>query len=532
MHHWAEAEKEKIRASLANVLASSMFAGSPRQQRFLEYLVTNTLNGEADRLKGYTIALEVFDRKDDFDPSLDAIVRVEATRLRNKLREYYDEQGKADEVRIDFRKGAYQLDFSFQESSNYDLDSGLLAKSNQLLQRSQPALITDRPSLVVLPFVSISADSSRDYFADGMTDSLISMMSRLSGLFVISRQSSFAYKATTKFSKEIAAELGVQYLLESSVQHSGDRVRIAACLVQASNGEHMWSERYDRELKDIFALQDELTQQIVHALQVELAGVEGKLFGYQATQSIQAHDTLLRAVATYLKYTQKTVEESVVLFTKTITLDPNYAAAHAWLARALCFQWAMFWHRDRSILDTALKHAQHAIALDADYPYAKSMLGWVHMWRKDADASVAACRQAVKLEPNNAEALLFLSLTLSSAGFGEEALFYVEKAKRLTPTSAPLYEYAHAQCYYVLKDYKKAIFIFQQGVSMSSTFIPNHHLQMYAFAHLGMIDEANQKQKQLNEMTGYSKDLPLISIWTSEELKKEQAEMTKEIFGE
>ena len=130
MQHWAEAEKEKIRASLANVLASSMFAGSPRQQRFLEYLVTNTLNGEADRLKGYTIALEVFDRKDDFDPSLDAIVRVEATRLRNKLREYNDEQGKADEVRIEFRKGNYQLEFSFQVSASHDVDSGLSEKSN------------------------------------------------------------------------------------------------------------------------------------------------------------------------------------------------------------------------------------------------------------------------------------------------------------------------------------------------------------------------------------------------------------------
>ena len=527
----AETQKIKVQTSVAKILASPIFSGSPRQQRFLEYLTSHSLNGDADRLKGYTIGLEVFDRKDDFDPSLDAIVRVEATRIRNKLREYYEDFGSGDEVRIDFRKGAYQLDFSFQVSSNHDLDSGLLAKSNQLPQRSLPALITDRPSLVVLPLVSISADNSRDYFADGLTDSLISMLTRLSGLFVISRQSSFAYKGTSKSSKEIAAELGVQFLLESSVQHAGDRVRIAACLVQASNGEHMWSERYDRELKDIFALQDELTQHIVHALQVELSGAEGKMFGYQATQSIEAHDTLLRAVATFSKYTQKTVEEGVALFTKTIALDPNYAAAHAWLARALCFQWAMFWHRDKSILDTALEHAQRAIALDADYPYAKSILGWVHLWRKEGDVAIASCRQAVLVDKNNAEALLFLSLCLSSAGYGEEGLYYIEKAKRLTPTPAPVYEFALGQCYLVLKDYEKTIAAFEHGNRMSPNFIPTQYAQMLVYAKLGMEDKVQQKVKLLNEITGFTKHYPAATIWTDEKLMKEQDELADEIFA-
>lgn len=196
MQEWAEADKEKIRACMSNMLASNLFTSSLRQQRFLEYLVTHTLNGDANRLKGYTIAIDVFDRKDDFDPSLDTIVRVEAMRLRNKLREYYNEQGKTDAVHIEFRKGSYQLNFSFRNVTENDHDSSLIVKSTQLTERRHPTLITDIPSLVVLPFVSISADNSRDYFADGMTDSLISILSRLSGLFVISRQSAFAYKST------------------------------------------------------------------------------------------------------------------------------------------------------------------------------------------------------------------------------------------------------------------------------------------------------------------------------------------------
>lgn len=527
---WDGLQKEKVLAALEKVLSCHIFSSSTRQQRFLKYLVAHTLNGDAERLKGYTIALEVFDRKDDFDPSLDSIVRVEATRLRNKLREYYVDLGGSDEVRFDFHKGSYQLDFSFRTASDHDIDSGLLPTTNQLIESLRPELITDKPSLVVLPFFSISADSSRDYFADGMTDSLISMLSRLSGLFVISRQSSFAYKATTKSSKEIAAELGVQYLLESSMQHTGERVRISACLVQASNGAHVWSERYDRELNDIFALQDELTQQIVYSLQVELSVADGEMFGYQDTRSVEAHDILLRGIASFRHYRQRSVQEAVMLFTKVLQIDPNYVAAHAWLARALTFQWIMYWVTDKIILDSALSIAKHAVELDTQSPYAMSILGWVYLWQKEGEAAIAACRQAVLLDTNNAETLTFLSLSLSAAGYGEEGLYYIQKAKRLTPTSAPLYEYALGQCYFALKDYQKAIAAYEQGNLMSPSFIPTQYLQMQAYAHLGMEDKVEQKMKLLNEITGFTKFHPAAAIWTDKTLLDEQNELADKIF--
>ena len=519
----AEVDKEKVRIYADKILASSVFSGSPRQQRFLDYLITHTLNGDADRLKGYTIGIEVFDKKYDFDPSIDAIVRVEATRIRNKLREYYESLGKTDEIRINFRKGNYQLDFSFHPIGDNSQGAGILANASNNVEIYQPDLITDKPSLVVLPFVSISADDSRDYFADGLTDNLISMLSRISGLFVISRQSSFAYKGTRKTSKEIAAELGVQYLLEGSVQHAGDRVRIAVHLIKASDSRHLWSERYDRELQDIFGLQDELTQQIANALQVRLTSEEDKIFGYQATNSIDAHDTLLRATVMYLNYSHHTVEEAVALFTKTIALDPDYAAAHAWLARALAFQWAMFWVKDPSILEVALKHAQRAVELAPHSSYAISMLGWVLLWCKDAEASIAYSKQAIALDPNNAEALLFLSLCLSSAGLGEEGLIYIKKAKRLTPTPASLYEYALGNCYYVLKDYKTAISIYDYGIKLSPSFIPNYYTQMFSYARLGMYKEVKKNLDALHELTGFSKDLPAISIWTNQKVIEEES---------
>ena len=521
VQHWTEAEKANISASLANMLASPLFAGSPRQQRFLIYLVTHTLAGEADRLKGYTIALEVFDRKDDFDPSLDAIVRVEATRLRNKLREYYDTLGKSDAVRIGFPKGSYALEISLQALPVLERRTAL----------NIPRLVEDKPSLAVLPFANIGSDNTKEYFADGVVDSLIAMFSRLSGLFVISRQSAFSYKNTTKTSKEIAAELGVRYLLEGSVQHAGNQVRVTAQLVDTQNGGHIWSDRFDRELKDVFSLQDELTQSIVSVLQIKLDGEEAALFGVQATNSIEAHDTLLRGIATHRKYTQKTTNEAIVLYQSALALDPNYAAAHAWLARSLSLTWSQRWNADPAVLALALSHAERAVALDPQSSYAISMLGWVQLWRKNRDESIAHCRRAVVLDPNNAEAHIFLSLALSAAGLGEEALYYVEKAKRFSPVEDAFYMFAHGQSYFAQKNYAKAISIFEQGCIINEHFKPNHFFLMIAYDVMGMYEQAQKKFEILSELTGSRTAMPNVVIWTDKALATQQETIWQNIVA-
>jgi TolB-like protein len=522
--HWSEGEKDRIRASLAAMLASPLFAGSPRQQRFLEYLVTNTLAGEADRLKGYTIALEVFDRKDDFDPSLDAIVRVEATRLRNKLREYYDTLGKDEAIRIDFPKGGYALEVSLQAAP-------ALERRTANALPNIPRMIEDRPSLAVLPFANIGVDNIKEYFADGVVDSLISMFSRLSGLFVISRQSSFSYKNTTKTSKEIATELGVRYLLEGSVQHVGNQVRVAAQLVDTQHGGHIWSDRFDRELKDVFALQDELTQSIVSVLQIKLDGIEAALFGIQATKNIEAHDCLLQAIATHRKYTEKTTYEAITLYQKALALDPNYAAAHAWMARSLALTWSQKWNPDITILDAALLHAQRAVELEPNSPYAISILGWVQFWRKNREESIAECRRAIAIDPNNAEAQLFLSIVLSFAGLGEEALYYIEKSKRLTPTSSPFHEMAEGDCYYALNDYPKAIAAYERGCVMNPNFIPCQFFAILAYEHLGMEDEVRNKFEILYKLTGDAKSRPAVTPWMDEKLIRQQEEAWERIVA-
>ncbi|NQZ54434.1 MAG: hypothetical protein HRT93_09310 [Piscirickettsiaceae bacterium] len=522
--NWTKEQDIKVNECFAKILSSPMFAKAERQQRFLSYIMAETLEGRAEKLKGYSIGIEVFDRELSFDPAIDSIVRVEAVRLRSKLREYYDDEGRTDTVRFKLPKGRYAIQIEWQEE--------VLVQDHKFNTIAFPPLIEDQPSLAVLPFANIGTDSTREYFADGISDSLISMLSRLSGLFIISKQSSFTYKGSKKSSKEIAAELGVRYLLEGSVQHAANQVRVTAQLIDTKSDGHLWSDRYDRELKDVFALQDELTQCIVSALQIKLAAEEAALFGYKGTSSVEAHDTLLQGIAQFRKYTQKSINDAMILLTKAAQIDPSYAAVQAWLARVIILQWVMFWNNMPTALELAFSHARRAIELDPQSPYALSILGWVKMWNQEGEGSITECRQAVALDPNNAEAHLFLSLALSSAGLGEEALYNAEKAKRFTPTPSPLYEFASGLSYFALEEHQKAIIAFEQGCSMSYSFVPCHYVQMSSYEILGMTDQVQKKFEILRELTGVGMSrFPIMSIWTNKALRKKQEKLWKQIIA-
>ena len=193
-----DAESTKALGCLEKVLVSPPFVQSERLRRFLAFIVTETLAGHADRLKGYTIGVEVFDRDETFDPAIDAIVRVEATRLRAKLREYYDAEGCNDPVRFELPKGSYSVHVDYGRTETSSASSALSQAAIHRAATAHPPLIEDKPSLAVLPFANLSGDATQEYFADGIAESLITELSRLPGLFVISRQSSFAYKSAGK----------------------------------------------------------------------------------------------------------------------------------------------------------------------------------------------------------------------------------------------------------------------------------------------------------------------------------------------
>lgn len=518
MQQWGEAEQEKIRACVAKMLASSLFAGSPRQVRFLDYLVTHTLNGDASRLKGYTIALEVFDRTDDFDPSLDAIVRVEATRLRNKLREYYDDLGRADEFVIELPKGSYSVLISRR---------ALIQPLDRLItpQNESDFNVDTRPSLAVLPFNNIGDDTEQHYFADGITDTLISELSRLSGLLVISRHSSFAYRNSTKSDKEIGDELSVIHLLRGCVQKNGERMRVSVQLVTTNNNVPLWSERYDCELKDIFAMQDELARSIAGALQIKLASVEAERFGHEGTKSIEAHDALLRGIEQHWQYTAKTTAIAQKLFRQALTLDENYAGAHAWYARSLMLAWVMRFTGDEATAFTqAFIHAKRAVEIDPLMSHGLAVLGWVYYWRKEAEPALASVKKAVAIDPNNAESYLFLAQILASAGQGQQGLFYVETALRLNPRSSPWCHWVIGQCYWVLEDYDKALEAWQHSEKMSPTFPPT---QFYLCLLHVLLGNDKALQIQSNKLKALLSDnVTIHSPWLDAALEAQRHELT------
>ena len=263
---WSKSEKEAVREQLVRILNSGPFQQSRRRQRFLEYLVNETLAGRGERLKGYNIALEVFDRPETFDSTVDPIVRMEAARLRDRLREYYAADGQNDPIRIDLPKGTYtpQIEFRHEDAP-------------RMPRRKVPPtqeISSTVPAVAVLPFDDLSADQNLGYLGDGVAEDIITALSRFPDLAVVARTSSFTYKGKAVDIRQVGKELGVGYVVEGSVRKDGDRLRIVSQLIDAKNGEHVWAERFDRSGMDPWTLQDEVTGMIVSAMTGETGRIE------------------------------------------------------------------------------------------------------------------------------------------------------------------------------------------------------------------------------------------------------------------
>ena len=242
---WSESDQKAIREQLVRILNSGPFHQSQRRQRFLEYLVNEAMAGRSDRLKGYNVALEVFDRPETFDPILDPVVRIEAHRLREKLREYYDTDGQGDPVRIDLPKGSYTPHIEFRTEG-----APRHARQGPLAQEVSSTV----PSVAVLPFNNLSANQNLGYLGDGVAEDIITALSRFPDLIVVARCSSFTYKGKSVDMRQVGRDLGVGYVVEGSVRKDGSKLRIVAQLIDAKTGGHVWAESFDRWGIDPWAL--------------------------------------------------------------------------------------------------------------------------------------------------------------------------------------------------------------------------------------------------------------------------------------
>jgi adenylate cyclase len=294
--------------------------------------------------------------------------------------------------------------------------------------------LPDKPSIAVLPFTNLSGDPKQDYLSDGITESLITRLARQPEMFVIARNSSFTYKDKAVKVQQVGRDLGVRYVLEGSVQKAGERLRITVQLIEAATGEHLWADGYDRELQDLFAVQDEITRKVTIELAVKLTVGEVARSDVQATDNVEAYDHWLRGVEAYRLFEKETNVQAGDLFDIAIELDPQYARAIAYLGWVRLNESRFWWveDRDRSF-EQAEELARRAIAIDEDSSVGHNLLSRIYSLQRQYEQAIAEGERTVAIEPSSASAYASLAWTMALAGRPKDGLVLIRKALRLSP---------------------------------------------------------------------------------------------------
>ena len=294
--------------------------------------------------------------------------------------------------------------------------------------------LPDKPSIAVLPFTNMSSDAEQDYFSDGITEDIITDLSKISGLFVVARNSTFTYKGQAVKIRKVAEELGVRYVLEGSVRRAQDKIRITAQLIDALKGNHLWAERYDREIEDVFSVQSEVARQVAKVLEVTLKANENERLFQKYTANIDAYDVFLQARRTVDVPSRDNILRGEKLFSRVIELDPNFAGGYAGLSFNYSVQVRFQYSTSPSLhLSRTFELAEKAIEVDSSYAWGYIALGGAHLANGDAVAAVDAMRQALTLDPNGYEANLFMGFYLQFAGDAALAIEHLLLANRLSP---------------------------------------------------------------------------------------------------
>jgi adenylate cyclase len=294
--------------------------------------------------------------------------------------------------------------------------------------------LPDKPSIAVLPFVNMSDDPGQAYFSDGITEDIITTLSKVPKLFIIARNSTFTYKDRPVKIQQVAEELGVRYVLEGSVRKAGEKIRITTQLIDAVNGHHLWAERFDRDLKDIFVLQDEIAMKVLTALEVKLVGGHASLLISRGTENLEAYLTILQGREFYERSNRENNFMARQKFEEALRIDPNYAAAQNLLARTHFMDvWLGSSKSPNASLMTAIDLTQKAIALDDSLADSHALLGYLYTLTRQHDKAIAQGERAVELDPNSSLAYLWLGASLNYSGKREEAVAMIEKAIRLNP---------------------------------------------------------------------------------------------------
>jgi TolB-like protein/Tfp pilus assembly protein PilF len=366
--------------------------------------------------------------------------------------------------------------------------------------REPPGLpLPDRPAIAVLPFTNMTGDPEQEYFSDGISEDIITALSKLRWFFVIARNSSFIYKGKAVHMKQVAEELGVGYVVEGSVRKGGDRVRITAQLNNVATGSHLWAERYERGLADVFAVQDEITEAIVAAIEPQLYAAENFRAKRKAPDSLDAWDLVMRALSHYWRVTRQDNVVAQALLEKATAIDPSYGQAHGVLATSHTFSAHMGWEDVATATPVAERAALAAILADSEDPWAHHALGCVYLFTRRFDDSLAELELALRLNPNFSLAQGYYGLALSYCGRWEEANAAARRALRLSPRdpfSAVYYGIA-AYAQFSGRNYDEAMRLSREGIRQRSDFVGAHRVLTAAAGIAGQTDIARVALQEL-----------------------------------
>jgi TolB-like protein len=514
---------------------------SQRRQRFLEFIVNETLAGRGDRLKGYTIGREVFDRPEEFDPNLDPIVRMEAARLRDRLREYYDGDGKDDRIRIELPKGSYtpQIEFrGYVGKAAEEASMGLTAVQPDAAPSRRTGLrlalplaalalllavpglwfavshrqpptegakgpgqsLADIPGVAVLPFLNLSGDPKQDYFSDGVTEDILTELSRARDLRVLARNTTFQYKGKPVDIAKLGRELGARYVLEGSVRRADDRIRVTAQLIDAATGTHLWADRYDREMADVFLVQDEIVNQIAAKIAGSygvIARNEAKVSARKSPEQIQSYDLVLKARdILQWDWTSDNFRAAREALNQAVALDPANARARRELAWLAVMGWIFRLDETPAPPDEITTQAAKAVVLDPEDARTHMVAASAYFFTKQLEPFEREADQALTLAPYDAEIMATLACMISAAGDHERGVALAEKANALNAESA--IGWYHSTVYtadYLKGDYAHALEVARRNQDAEMFY---SYLEIIPiFGQLGMKQEALDAWKKL-----------------------------------
>jgi TolB-like protein/Flp pilus assembly protein TadD len=435
-----------------------------------------------------------------------------------------------------FSVDSYAKRLTFKDISVTAKFSDALRKAG--LPDKPPIPLPDKPSIAVLPFVNMSDDKTQEYFSDGLTEEIITALSKTPKLFVIARNSSFVYKGKPVNVQQVSRELGVKYVLEGSVRRSGDQLRITAQLIDATSGNHLWAERYDREMKDIFAIQDEVTMKILTSLQVTLTEGESARSFDRGTDSLEAYLKTIEGRERMLGMNRDDNAIARRKFEEAMELDPKFARAYAGLSFAYSLDF-MFGVDPKESLRKAYDYAQKAIELDEEQLFAHGALEFAYIWRRQHDMAIASGQRAVQAAPGCADAYFYLGRALAFAGRYQESVSQLEKAIRMNPFPPGLYYMHLGMAQLSLRQYEQAVSTLKRALALNPKNISARRMLTVTYVEMGSLEDAKVQAEEILKIDprftskGFEKIMPFkdgeLGIRYMEALRK--AGLERDVSG-